>query len=154
MSRTSERYLSGGRYLSAWLALLCSRLTKCLYEVRFLNGSKAPRGCVFDMAMLRTYICIFGDYPERKYIRHIYHVYTGPSLNFKKNKGTSFRRDFRRMLAGAMTFFNRARPGKSPRLGLPGPESNLYARPNGFLHFFSPLSMKGYLTIFLMEPCV
>jgi len=33
----SRRYLSGGRYLSAWLALLCSRLTKCLHEVSWMD---------------------------------------------------------------------------------------------------------------------
>lgn len=123
VSRTSE--VPFGRQVPFSLA---GFIVLAAYKVpargTILNGSeaKALRGCVFGEA--EVCICTRG-HPERRHIGLSTYIYI-PSLNFKKNKGISSRRDFRRMVAEATTFFNRASSWKARVWDLPGPESNLY----------------------------
>lgn len=111
--RAAGTFQLGWLYCARGLQSACTR-----YDLEWI-GAKALRGCVFGEA--EVCVCTRG-HPERQHIGLFTYI---PSLNFKKNKGTSSRRDFRRMVAEA-TFFNRASSWKTRVRDLPGPESNLH----------------------------
>jgi len=105
-----------------------------------LNGSELrPR----EVASLARCVCMYSGASRKKTHKtsavcvHSY-VY-GPSLKFKKNKGTSSRRRFSSHGRRSNDFFQSrmARgPGRDPRRDLPGPESDLREAQRISLHLF------------------
>lgn len=73
-------FRAAGTFQPGWLHCARGLQNACTRYVLEWIGAKAPRGCVFDVAILRTYMYFQGLSRTKIYKTHIPHIYTGPSL--------------------------------------------------------------------------